>query len=137
MDLKTDYLEERYPEAPELPIEEKVYYDETGRKVAATTTVNIEARHWQVDVDPRIEIIRAMLDFIELLGADDALSLGQRLLVILFKCGRSPHKTQRELADAMRISESRLSHIMAEMPGELDSLMKLNRRQSNPRKVAV
>ena len=68
-------------------------------------------------------------EFIRRLCADgDALTAGRRLMLLAYLAGQLECSTNRELARKLKVSPGRVSQLMAELPEDFASLMRLKRR---------
>jgi len=124
--------------APELP----VYYDTGPDGISEPVTVTVDpvaTDEPEPDEDPRADSKEILAGLLRLLCDENASALvvGQRTLAIGYLAGAVAAGSDKELADRLGISASRLSHIKRTIPNELASLVKCKRRQKpGSRKLA-
>jgi hypothetical protein len=87
----------------------------------------------------RDDLLTGLAAFLGMMTAKDGRSVsaktaGHRMHALRFRMGKSEFRTEAELADFLNISRGRMSQIFSEIPSDLASVLRLNRRSAKPRR---
>ncbi len=118
-----DHADNGGDQAPELP----VCYDEQGRPVAVVNPEYEPERPPDWLREDRLETIRR---FIEVLAEHGTVTeAGQNIVTLAWLCNVRQFRTQKELADYLRVTPARAAQIVSRVGDIFPGMNRLKRRQ--------